>query len=296
MKGKLFLAIALVAAALATSCAPVAGDDGQPQILSNLPYGADALNTLDAYIPADGGGGHGAVILIHGGSWIAGDKSDFGTEYPLQIVERGYVAVAMNYRLAAVGGSNAVLVGDMLDDIDAVRAYVAGKAADWGCDATRIALVGVSAGGHLALLDALTRGGASPVPVCVSLSGPTDFTDPDFQDNPADGGASTVLDGLMLVTGATGEATAPETLALFEAASPVLQVPASLASRSFLMAHGTLDALVPVAQARAMKTALEAAGATVVWYESPDDGHSLSNCAPYVMLGLIFPLLDRTLR
>jgi len=290
---------------VAAACSRGAEDDEkEAETLKDQAYGSDPLQVADVYIPKDGGDGNGVVILIHGGSWIAGDKDDFESK-PSLIAEQGYVVVNMNYRLAdpdlALAGTpelNTVTVARMLDDIDAVKAYIRKKASKWDCDAGKIALVGASAGAHLALMDALTRNGSGTIKACVSFSGPTDFADSDFQDNTFDydGTIFTVQDGLELIVGTAWDTAVGAANQAFIDASPIEQSLSQAAHTKFLLVHGELDTLVPYAQAQAMRDKLDAGDVSVDWYLSPTDGHDLKNCIASVLAGSVLPLLQSTIK
>jgi acetyl esterase/lipase len=275
------------------------------QTLTDLVYvsaSTDSLQKLDAYIPAGGGSGYGVVILVHGGSWVAGDKADLSTAAS-SIMSMGYVTLNMNYRLADSTKSltpteNKVRIAEMLADIESAKSYVATRASEWNCNPAKIVLVGASAGAHLSLLDTLTKNGSGSVKACVSLSGPTDFTDPDFQDNTVTStdGTFTVLQGLELAVGTKWDTTAGATNQSFIDASPLKQTLSGSASVQFLIVHGKIDTLVPYAQAESMATALTAAGATAEFYLSENDDHYLTNCLMTVITTKVSPLLSATLR
>ncbi|HEY9755946.1 MAG TPA: alpha/beta hydrolase [Oculatellaceae cyanobacterium] len=90
-----------------------------------------------------------AVILIHGGGWISGDKSD---EFPRLLVRKfladGYAVFNINYRLVQDGGTFPYSIGDVQNALS----YLASVAPSYGIDAKKIALAGESAGGYLALM------------------------------------------------------------------------------------------------------------------------------------------------
>jgi acetyl esterase/lipase len=209
----------------------------------------------------------------------------------------------MNYRLADSTKSltpteNKVRIAEMLADIESAKSYVATRASEWNCNPAKIVLVGASAGAHLSLLDTLTKNGSGSVKACVSLSGPTDFTDPDFQDNTVTStdGTFTVLQGLELAVGTKWDTTAGATNQSFIDASPLKQTLSGSASVQFLIVHGKIDTLVPYAQAESMATALTAAGATAEFYLSENDDHYLTNCLMTVITTKVSPLLSATLR
>lgn len=129
-------------------------------------------NEMDVYAPAATAGRTGlllpTVVLIHGGSWVHGDKSAF-TDVAKQFVDEGYVAVAVNYRLAGAAAWPAQRT-DVLRAVLAVRR----EAGRFNADPRRIVLVGSSAGAHLAAIAGTYGEGLDLVRGFVALSGPLD--------------------------------------------------------------------------------------------------------------------------
>jgi len=124
-----------------------------------------------------------AVILLHGGGWSFGHRSEMH-RYARLLRDRGFVAIAAEYRLTG----EAPWPVQILDVKDVIR-WVAGNA-DWlRIDPAKIALQGFSSGGHLALLAAATAGGVAfgapaPVAAVVSLFAPPDLTQAVFPVRP----------------------------------------------------------------------------------------------------------------
>ncbi len=106
---------------------------------------------LDLYRPAYAEGSLPVVVMIHGGGWTTGDKRDFSAlnDY---LAARGYVVAAIGYRLAP----GARFPAAQEDVAEAIR-YLGGLAETHNLDPARIALVGRSAGGQIALLAAYAR-------------------------------------------------------------------------------------------------------------------------------------------
>jgi acetyl esterase/lipase/quercetin dioxygenase-like cupin family protein len=124
-----------------------------------------------------------AVLLLHGGGWRSGDKSQ-AVPMAQFLAGRGYVAVAMEYRLSG----EARFPAAVLDVRGAIR-WLRAHAGETGIDPDRIALVGSSAGGTLAALVAatggtgefeesgVTRGTSTRVQALVVVDGVVDMTD-----------------------------------------------------------------------------------------------------------------------
>jgi acetyl esterase/lipase len=127
------------------------------QLLSDVAYlEPTRTEKLDLFLPARAAGDTAlrpAVVYFHGGGWDRGDKAtererNFGNHF----AAAGYVFVSVNYKLGAGAWPQ-----NLLDCKNAVR-FVRVRAQDYGVDPERIAVMGASAGGHLALLTAYTTG------------------------------------------------------------------------------------------------------------------------------------------
>jgi acetyl esterase/lipase len=124
--------------------------------------------TLDVYRPGYEHLPVPGVLVIHGGTWQTGDNSE-GIALNAYLAARDHVVISMNYRLAPEWPFPAAR-----DDVLAAIAHVKANAQEIGVDPTRLALLGRSAGGQLALLAAYTA--ADPgIRGVVSLYAPTDL-------------------------------------------------------------------------------------------------------------------------
>lgn len=141
----------------------------QVDILSDVVYGS-ALNTstgqvemlcLDRYAPAgDTWTARPAVVVVHGGAFIAGDKTMVNiVEIAQALARRGYVAVSINYRLAAQIPTNpSSAINDAKEDFKASVRFLRSVAGPWGIDPDRIACIGSSAGAFAVLAGAYVPG------------------------------------------------------------------------------------------------------------------------------------------
>ena len=110
----------------------------------------------DLYLPQTRG--HvPALVAVHGGGWQQGARSAFQHCGP-HLATHGYAVFAISYRFAKKG--NAAFPQAVQDVLAGVQ-FLRGGAATLGIDPSRIALIGASAGAHLAALAAL--GGRSPI-------------------------------------------------------------------------------------------------------------------------------------
>jgi gluconolactonase len=97
----------------------------------------------DIFVPA-GKGPHPAIVVVHGGGWLNGDKTKFRA-LAQQLAARGYVTSAIQYRL----GYEAKFPKGAQDCFASVR-FLRDHASKYSVDPNRIGVVGGSAGGHLA--------------------------------------------------------------------------------------------------------------------------------------------------
>lgn len=121
-------------------------------IHGNIPYNNDTLkkHLLDIYLPADAKGKVPLVIFIHGGGWVGNDKyADMGymANTVNAMLDNGFAVASIDYRFA----QNAVFPG-ILQDCNKAVSFLYDNAAKYKLDKNKIALMGFSAGGHLASL------------------------------------------------------------------------------------------------------------------------------------------------
>ncbi len=125
--------------------------------------------TVDVYQPAEGtpepNGGRPAVVLVHGGSWFQGDTSMMDPEGTL-LARQGWVGFSISYRFAKPEKPS---FPDAVGDVQRGVRWVAAHAKDFGATPDRLAMIGSSAGGHLAALVAAL--GTDPI-VTGPLSSP----------------------------------------------------------------------------------------------------------------------------
>ena len=104
--------------------------------------------SLDVHRPADIDRGEPMPVLIfvHGGGWSIGDKARVGSK-PAWAARNGWVLVSVNYRL-----SPDVMHPEHARDVAAAVAWVRANASTFNGDPERIAVMGHSAGAHLAAI------------------------------------------------------------------------------------------------------------------------------------------------
>jgi len=149
--------------------AALAGRAPEPVAVETMAYSGDLL--LDFYRPPGRRGPAPCVVVIHGGSWVSGNRMDDGTKRWLNdhLARRGYAVASIDYRLCPEWVWPA-----QRDDLLAAIAFVRAQAAALDVDPARIVLLGRSAGAQIALATAYAARDPA-VRGVVAIYGPTDF-------------------------------------------------------------------------------------------------------------------------
>jgi acetyl esterase/lipase len=235
------------------------------EVTRNIDYQGDGArrHRLDVYAPKGVEGGAPVLVYVHGGAWVIGDKREQGRPMMFELVARGWVCVAINYRL-----SPAATWPDHIVDVLTAIAWVKAHIAEYGGDPSFVALAGGSAGGHLAALAALSAGDPAfqpgfedadtTVDACIPIYGVLDMTADRATSGKYGPGLRILLEHRVF------KKKLREHRAEFEAASPLHRIHEG--APPFLVLHGTHDTLVPVAVPRAFVPALRAVSRNPVAY------------------------------
>jgi acetyl esterase/lipase len=206
------------------------------------------------------------LVFIHGGSWSHGKRSDY-LVYLVAFAKKGYMTATVSYRLLKDGPYPACAE----DITDAVQWFYK-NGANYGYDPDRIALIGGSAGAHLALLaayewkkpkingDSIT-GPVTPhrIKAVVDIYGPIDFTTEYARNH-------------RLITNFIAHPYT-ETPELYREASPIRYLDKN--DPPTMILQGTSDNLVPVVQSDMLKAKLDSLGVPNVYYKVPFWPHAM---------------------
>ena len=148
--------------------------DGVPLNFQNVSYGDPAEhNSYDVYWPASPSLRRGgAVLMIHGGSWVMGRK-ELDTPYAEQVARAGYVVAAMDYSTWPDLRAWPAAPQDAFAVADSFRS----RAGIYGFDPAHLVAAGWSAGGNLAELLGTVGRGSDRVAAVVSWSGISDLAE-----------------------------------------------------------------------------------------------------------------------
>lgn len=243
------------------------------KLTSDIPYrpGASEAWKLDLALPlTDDGEARPALVFVHGGGWLAGDKRRGFTERALAYARKGYVAIAPNYRLSGEAPFPAAV-----EDVKCAVRWLRAHAAEYNVDPKRIGGYGNSAGAHLVAMLGLTASGAgldgdgpyqdqsSLLQAVVASATPTDFTTWDKGYRSWETAVLPFLAGPEETFMERARKASPMTYARGDAPP-------------FLIIHGTADRTVPFDQAERFVVALKAAGAAAVTFMRYDGaGHGV---------------------
>ncbi len=211
------------------------------------------------------------VVYVHGGGWRGGSRKQapwfFGP-----LVEAGYAVASVEYRFSTTSPFPA-----QIHDCKGAVRWLRAHAGRYGCDASRVAAIGCSAGGHLALLLGLTDGDkrlegavggnldqSSRVAAVVDFYGPTNFVlrskDQPEQTDKKGGKVFQLLGGPV-----------QENLDRARLASPAWHV--SQGDAPILAFHGTADRTVLINQSERLRDACGQAGARIALHRIDGAGH-----------------------
>lgn len=129
----------------------------------DLEYGLLQRQALDLFLPA-GNGRSPLLVFIHGGYWMRGLKDEWAFLAP-GWTDRGIAVATLGYRLAP-----AAKLTDIISDIRSALAYLEREFDGRELDTSNVILSGISAGAHLAAMEATATHGIKPVGVAL-LSG-----------------------------------------------------------------------------------------------------------------------------
>lgn len=260
----LLLLIAMLQMANAQSASPVQNIFPNGTVTySNVPYAGDTLkkHLLDIYLPPNARANTPLIVWVHGGAWMLNDKyadMSYMKNTLKGFIDSGYALASIDYR-----HSTTAVFPAQIQDCNQALEFLYDHAEQYKLNKNRIALIGFSAGGHLASLLALSHNnkvkafyanGVNPrfaIKCVLDFYGPSDLVaisgNPDTSVNNARSPVAMLL-GAMPVD-------RPD---LARRASPVTYI--DKADPPFLIVQGEKDESVPNTQSRLLSSSLKLAG------------------------------------
>jgi acetyl esterase/lipase len=226
----------------------------------NIPYANDTLkkHQLDIYLPPVKKLSYPLIVWIHGGAWMSNDKHadmDYMANTIKLFMDKGYALASIDYRHSTTAPFPA-----QIQDCNQAIEFLYENAAQYSIDDSKIALIGFSAGGHLASLLALSNNnhikafyprGSTPkfkISLVLDFYGPSDLLTLKGNDNKDPKNPITLLLG----------AVATERPDLAKRASPIYYV--DKGDPPFLIVQGEKDQSVNPEQSVSLSDKLKKAG------------------------------------
>ncbi len=247
--------------------------DNAVRVVPNVTYheASGVENKLDLYVRRNPDGPTPVLLMIHGGGWVGGQKETYAMRL-LPYLEMGFAVVNVGYRLADVA-----LAPAAVEDCLCALRWIARNAEQYGLDASRVVVTGMSAGGHLSLTTGMIPSSAGLDRQCAARA----FSGP----RPADPatvaaiinwyGITDVVDMLdgPNVKGYAVEwlGSLPNRVEVASRVSPVNYVREGLPP--IFTIHGDADPIVPYEHAVRLKDKLDAVGAANELHTVPGGGH-----------------------
>lgn len=238
----------------------------------NETYGNDDEQNYDIYLPENRTIETPVIIMVHGGYWSYGDKSDMNS---LVIISKNiapeYAVVNTNYRLATTTSNQHPA---QINDISSLIEELQTRSIEFQIS-NNYYFIGVSSGGHLSLLYAYQTDVNHHVKAVCSITGPTDFLDPAYLNstNPLFQSVALRFLGVNFEDNQT----------IYENASPIKHLDAS--DPPSILFYGDADTIVPISQAIRLKDKLTTVNVPLEYIVLPDVGHDL-NGVNYNEIGL----------
>lgn len=258
---RLAAAVPLLAA---TGCGASAGRESVAGVsTSEHRYGDAEIQVADLLLPAEPSGAP-VVVLVHGGFWSSAYDRSLELEVAGDLVGAGYAVWNLDYRSVGNGGGFPATFDDVAAGVD----LLAEVGPQHGLDLDRVAVVGHSAGGHLALWAAarhlLPTGAAGADPVlrpaaAVSQAGVNDLVT---------GHADRLGSGAVAAFLGTGEGPLPDDVVAVT--SPASLVPSGVPT---LVVTGDQDDRVPASQSERYADLARSAGDDVTLEVVAGEGH-----------------------
>ena len=227
----------------------------------NQSYGPLGLQTMDIYLPAGRSPGKTkSIVLIHGGGWTTGDKNEL-TQSIVAIKQLlpGYAIFNINYRLSD-NGKNIFPSQEL--DVKAAIEYIFDQRNEYMIS-DKLAILGVSAGAHLALLQGYKYTSPLKIKAIIDFFGPSDMTA--MYNSPASPQITSSM--ISMIVGATPTSNPT----LYFQSSPINYV--TPASPPTMILQGGLDQLVAPSQSIALRDMLVSKGVPVQYEFYPNEGH-----------------------
>ena len=215
----------------------------------------EATAKLDLYLHPSPGT-HRAIVYVHGGGFVTGDKRPCPNHILGPALQHGYSLVSVNYRLAPQHPFPAAI-----EDVSAAIHFIKAHGAEWGIDPKGLVLTGESAGGLISALTGAKLVGEDRVAAVMPMYGEVDLelrvtenpcaVDMKAIERPPGGCISNGLGAFL----GFKEIKSNADRATIRAASTVAQIHDHMPP--YLLIHGTRDFGIPYEQSVSLEQAMK---------------------------------------
>lgn len=237
-----------------------------------VPYGSNSKQKFDIYLPLDYQSKEDLdmFIYIHGGSYCMGSRYELN-DVCFDMVRKNGIAVAtMDYRL--VSPTNTVFLKEMFDDVCTAIDEIASVCSTNGLKIDKTAIMGLSAGGHFAMLYSYKMIEKCPFNLvfCVDYVGPADLSDEAFLAKVEDKRFQQLG---KLFKKRLGVQDLRDAIPYFREYSPIEYItPSSIPT---ICAYGKKDEIVPFSICETLKKTFDENGCTYELTVFPNSNHGL---------------------
>lgn len=243
------------------------------EVKKNETYGDDELQQYDIYLPKNQPNKVPVIVLLHGGGWSEGDKSFINPIVEtLQQKHTKCAIVNANYRLTFKQG---IRYQQQIDDIGLLLRKLQKDAKTLNIT-PKFFLLGISAGGHLAMSYSYTADTKNLVEVVGGIASPADLT------------SEVIRQGRMNddIIKLVGKPFSEENTDDYRSASPLFQIKKT--SPATILFYGGSDTVVPPEQGEKMKQKLDELGSKHAYYFYPEQYHEWGKLSETLDLMLAF--------
>ena len=248
-------------------------DSSNFQLISNLVYGnaPDHRNELDIYLPSKHTKKTPMVVCSHGGFWSQGGQHQLPRPLiDLLVGKMGYSMASINYRFVKKGANK---YPTQMDDVSQALQFLSNKADSIGYKKKSFALIGASAGAHLALMYAYANDPKKMTKTVVDIVGPTDLSDSITR------GRQGIADATISYFLGNPDAKAE----IAKTSSPIFQLTKKTGVPTIIF-HGEDDELVDVRQAKNLHAKLSQLGIKTELVLYPKETHEMKKSLPDVFV------------
>lgn len=241
---------------------PTSNNNGNSSTLNeksieNVSYGAHSRQVYDIFLPAGRDSNTPVVVMLHGGAWKAGQKEDINVYVQLLKAKWKNVAIVnMNYRWAS--NANNIHHNEIMQDIKSVISDIIQKKDSYKIS-SKMGLMGVSAGGQLAMIYSYAYNDFNNIACVGNIFGPSLIRDWSWYNSNNIWLGVYVGDVLAEYVGVPWDTT------VYKNVSPYYRI--NNTSAPTILFHGNLDPIVPVYQSQWMNAQLNNVGVAHQYHE-----------------------------